>query len=306
MAWENPFHEGELKAQKLAGETAEAESNSAMIDGEIMAGALNFIRAQEMAVVGSRDAKGRRWASFLFGGRGFLQPLDRKTIRIELNPAQTDLDDPLWKNIESDAHIGLLVIELATRRRLRINGQIRKVGDALELDVQESYPNCPKYITRRQVVIGAIPAGAPKGEQVRGDRLREQQEKIIQRADTLFMATGHPERGADASHRGGKPGFIQVLGEKKLRIPDYSGNSMFNTFGNLLVDPHVGLLIPEFEAGRALQITGTAKIEWHDKDTEGATGGTHRFVEIQIDEWRERSLPVTVQSTFIDYSPYDP
>jgi uncharacterized protein len=306
VSWEKPFHEGELKAQKLAGETAEAEANSAMIDGEIMAGALNFVRGQEMAVAGSRDEKGRRWASFLFGRKGFLQPIDRKTLRIDLDPAEIDADDPLWKNIEGDAKIGLLVIELATRRRLRINGQVHRIGDTLELEVLESYPNCPKYITRRQIKFSDKPSGASKPLKLRGSQLNEQQQEIIRVADTLFMATGHPKRGADASHRGGRPGFVQIIDDATLRIPDYSGNSMFNTFGNLLVDPHVGLLIPEFEADRALQITGTAKIEWHDKDPEDASGGTHRFVVIRLDEWREHPLPVAVKSTFIDYSPYDP
>ncbi len=138
MAEDNPFHEGELRAQRLAGETEEAESNGAMISGTIMAGAVNFIRAQEMAIVSSRDATGRRWASFLFGSKGFLQPVDRKTLRIKLNAEEMDHEDPLWMNIEHEQHVGLLVIDLATRRRLRINGPTRWDGDNLEMDVEES------------------------------------------------------------------------------------------------------------------------------------------------------------------------
>ena len=57
------------------------------------------------------------------------------------------------------------------------------------------------------------------------------------RGDVLFIATAHATRGADASHRGGNPGFIEVLDGKTVRIPDYAGNSMFNTLGNLVVNP---------------------------------------------------------------------
>jgi uncharacterized protein len=306
MSSENQFHEGELEAQRLAGETAEAESNSAMISGTIMAGAVNFIREQEMAIISSRDAEGRRWASFLFGEKGFLQPVDRKTLRIDLGPAELDLKDPLWKDIAEPQNIGLLVIDLATRRRLRINGPIRREGDRLEIQVEQFYPNCPKYITRREISIRPRGANQAAGKSKEGTSLKDDQISLIQRTDVLFMGTGHPERGGDASHRGGKPGFVEVVDAKTLRIPDYSGNGLFNTFGNLLVDPHVGLLIPDFEGNRGLQLTGTAKIEWASKDPSGASGGTHRFVDIHLDEWNDRPLSVALTSVLIDYSPYDP
>src|SRR6266852_5982296 len=126
----NPFHEGELKAQQLSGEAEMGESNGAMIGDTIMSGALNFIRAQEMVVVSSRDDAGRRWASLLFGKKGFLQPNGASELRIALDPSRTDGEDPLWKNLESDPRAGLLVIDLETRRRLRINGEIERRGIA--------------------------------------------------------------------------------------------------------------------------------------------------------------------------------
>lgn len=88
MSLNSPFHEGELEAQRLTGETAQGESNGAMIGDKIMAGALNFIRAQRMAIVSSRDARGRQWASMLFGKPGFLEPSsDRKSMRIAVEVA---------------------------------------------------------------------------------------------------------------------------------------------------------------------------------------------------------------------------
>src|SRR5271168_4718673 len=106
MSETTPFHEGELQAQKLAGEASEGESNGAMIADKLMLGALNFIRAQKMAIVSSRDAHGRRWASILLGGPGFMEPDGRKTLRITVDPAENDPADVLWENLRSDDHVG--------------------------------------------------------------------------------------------------------------------------------------------------------------------------------------------------------
>jgi uncharacterized protein len=307
MSLNSPFHEGELEAQRLAGETAQGESNGAMIGDKIMAGALNFIRAQRMAIVSSRDARGRRWASMLFGKPGFLEPSsDRKSMRIAVDVKENDEADPLWENLRTEARTGLLIIELASRRRLRVNGAANLENNTLTISVEESFANCPKYITRREVQIQPLPE-AVSGKRVRrGNTLGKAQSSLLASTDVLFLATGHPQRGADASHRGGNPGFLEVVHENKLRIPDYSGNSMFNTLGNLLVDAHYGILVPDFRAGRMLQLTGTAKVTWDGRDEPQHTGGINRFVEYQIDEWREQSMPADVSENLLDYSPYNP
>jgi predicted pyridoxine 5'-phosphate oxidase superfamily flavin-nucleotide-binding protein len=307
MPWENPFHEGELKAQQMAGEAREGESNGAMIDNKIMSGALNFIRAQKMAIVSSRDAQGRRWASLLFGKEGFLDPsTDRRALAIALDPAENDADDPLWVNLESGAHIGVLIIELATRRRLRLNGAVARTKHLLTVAVEESFGNCPKYITRRELSIKPRKKPVRNGEALRGKSLGPAQTAMVAAADVLFLATGHPERGADASHRGGNPGFVEVLNANALRIPDYFGNSMFNTLGNLLVDSHYGLLIPDFHSGKVLQLTGAAKVTWSDDDSEQRTGDTKRFVDFHVDEWREARMAADVSEKVLDYSRYNP
>jgi predicted pyridoxine 5'-phosphate oxidase superfamily flavin-nucleotide-binding protein len=75
------------------------------------------------------------------------------------------------------------------------------------------------------------------------------QQRLIREADTFFIASSHRDGGADASHRGGNPGFVHVLNETKLIWPDYSGNGMFQTLGNLAIDPRAGLLFMDFESG---------------------------------------------------------
>jgi uncharacterized protein len=308
MNEKTPFHEGELQAQKLAGETVEGESNGAMIDDKLMIGALNFIRAQKMAIVSSRDAQGRRWASLLLGAAGFMEPVDRKTLTITVDVADNDLDDVLWENLRGDDRLGVLIIQLYNRQRLRVNGRAHFAGGKLTLHVEESYGNCPKYITRREIAVAPMPpvSASRKYTALQGHKLGKEQAALLKVTDVLFLATGHPERGADASHRGGNPGFVEVVDEGKLRIPDYSGNSLFNTLGNLLVDPHFGMLVPDFSGGRMLQLTGTARVNWSAEDPEQFSGGTGRFVEFAIEEWRERPLAARAIDAALQYSPYNP
>jgi len=306
MPSHSPFHEGELEVQQQAGEGATAEANSPMIISQLYAGALNFIRQQQMAVLSTRDADGDRWASLVFGPKGFLEPNGVQILNIALPAAGRDARDPLWKNLQSDARLGLLIIELANRRRLRINGDARVTSDEIILEVTQSFPNCPKYITKRaiEVEIAGVPENDP--EESEGSRLPPRIQKMVEAADVLFLATGHEERGNDASHRGGRPGFLEVTGKSTVRLPDYPGNGLFNTLGNVVRDPQVGLLIPDFEHGRQLQLTATANILWDHADPEGKTGGTNRFVEFAISRWLERPLPAHLKSSVVSYSPYDP
>jgi predicted pyridoxine 5'-phosphate oxidase superfamily flavin-nucleotide-binding protein len=83
---------------------------------------------------------------------------------------------------------------------------------------------------------------------------------LVAAADTFFIASFHPERGADASHRGGRPGFVRVRGQRTLEFDDYPGNNMFNTLGNLSGHPWAGLLFVDFERGDLVQMTGRARI----------------------------------------------
>ncbi len=119
------------------------------------------------------------------------------------------------------------------------------------------------------------PSAAPARAR-RAPGLAEAQRAWIRRADTFFIATSHPEAGADASHRGGMPGFVRVEGDR-LVWPDYAGNAMFNTLGNIALHPRAGLVFPDFEAGATLQLTGRAAVDW-DRDRAGSFPGAERLV----------------------------
>jgi len=308
MRIESPFHEGELLVQQRVGEEIAAQQNGQIIGDTILKGALKLIEQQPMVVLGSVDAQQNVWASILFGLPGFIKPVDPQAIAFDLTQAIINPHDPFWANIQAENQIGMLVIELAHRRRLRINGAIVQVtNNQFHLNVIESYPNCPKYIQRRQLIpnfdLTAVKqCSAPQW----GQSLSLAQQDWIASADTLFVASTYPHRGVDISHRGGNPGFVQILDERSLRIPDYAGNSMFNTLGNLMINPLAGLVFLDFERSRTLQLTGKTTIQWNLDESRDLTGGTHRYWDFTIEQWLETDLPQFLQWEFLDYSPHNP
>lgn len=299
------YHDGERAVQHSAGEVGIADRNGVVIADTILGGARPFIGKQSMVVLASVDADGAPWSTVLFGQPGFAHADSAAQVTVDLPAALRDPEEPFWRNVAANPAIGSLFIELGSRRRYRINGGLQRLDDAgFDLVVREAYPNCPKYIQRRQLRrIDGEAAPALLGE---GSALDDATRAIVRRADTIFVASNHRERGADASHRGGSPGFVQVVDATLLRIPDYNGNSLFNTFGNLTVDPRVGLCIPDFEGQRLLQLSGRARILHGQDDPHGLTGGTGRFWEIAIDRWLLRRAPRRLDWEYLDASPFNP
>ena len=250
----DPYHEGEKALQRRAGVREQARAVGAIVDATIFPAAARFLAEQRILVAASLDAHGRPWASLLTGAPGFARAVDETLLRIGAAPAP---GDPLAANLAARPELGLLAIDLRTRRRVRVNGRAVLRGDGIYLSAAEVYGNCPKYIRPREVAREE--AGPPRAARVRAG-LTPAQRALVARADTFFIASAHHRTGADASHRGGPPGFVTVGADGGLSFPDFPGNNMFNTLGNLAVDPRVGLLFVDFEKGDVLQITGTASL----------------------------------------------
>ena len=87
---------------------------------------------------------------------------------------------------------------------------------------------------------------------------------FIQRSAMFFIATADAEGHPDCSYKGGLPGFVRVLDDRTLCIPDYDGNGMYRTWGNVIVNAHVGLLFLDFECQTRLRVNGTATIREDD------------------------------------------
>jgi predicted pyridoxine 5'-phosphate oxidase superfamily flavin-nucleotide-binding protein len=251
---DQPFHAGELRAQELAGGGPAGTGIRARMPDQHR----TFFAQLPFICVGVNDADGWPLAAILHGTPGFATAPTPDTLRIAALP---DGADPAAGALREGAAIGVLGIEMPTRRRNRANGTVTSLGaDGFEVGVTESFGNCPKHITPRTVV----PAERNRSGQetlafaVLPDRARA----LVRAADTFFIAsTGARHGGSDVSHRGGPPGFVKVEGNTLL-VPDYPGNRYFNTLGNLLLEPRCALVLVDFSNGDVLQLQGRAEVLW--------------------------------------------
>ena len=296
------YHAGELAVQERAGVAAMARRIGRSIKDHITPDAQEFLMTQHMVLVGSVDAGGRVWASLLTGAPGFMRALDDRTVRIAAGPVA---GDPLPNNLRAHVEVGLLAIEPATRRRMRLNGTAEHAPDgSLLVHARQVFANCPKYIQARRLVRDSTHGQEPSN--VRHTMLlTDTQQAWIARADTFFIASTHPQGGADVSHRGGNPGFVRVVDEATLVFPDYSGNTMFQTLGNIAANPRAGLLFVDWEQGTTLQVTGGAQIVWDTKRI-AQFAGAERLVEFAIEEAIEIEGGSPLRAAAVAYSPFNP
>jgi predicted pyridoxine 5'-phosphate oxidase superfamily flavin-nucleotide-binding protein len=253
------FHAGELAVQQRAGVQQMAARVGNGIRPVISSAAAQFLAERPFAIIAMTDKQSQTWASLLTGDPPFIYTLDKQTVQIKTLPHTAD---PLLAGLENGGDVGLLAIDFATRRRMRLNGVAHADNDGFTIKAQQVYANCPKYIQARHLSMQPQIGDAP--HTCITQQLSEEQQRWLETADTFFIASAHPEGGADASHRGGHAGFVQVLSPTQLIWPDYAGNMMFNTLGNIAANPSVGLLFLDFVGNRTLQLTGQAKIVWDE------------------------------------------
>jgi uncharacterized protein len=295
------YHSGERAVQRRAGVEHIADRLTRSIGTALPDGALPFLEAQPQLFVGARAADGGLWAGVLAGEPGFVRALDSRTIRIDALPA---VQDPLRGVLSGPrVPVGLLALEPPTRRRLRVNGWAERRGGGLVVRAGQVYANCPKYIQRRAPApAGRLPGPAPARH---ADRLDGGDVALIRRADSFVIATAELDRGADASHRGGSPGFVVVEGARRLAFGDYAGNSMFNTLGNLELDPRAGLLFIAPGTGDVLQLSGRATVDWDPRRAAGFPGA-ERVIDFELDELVHRRRAVPPLGALVERSPHNP
>lgn len=290
------YHPGELAVQRRLGQSDIAARLSRMVRDEIPDAAADFLAEQPMIVLSGADDAGRVWASLVTGPPGFVHVADDERIVVDALPVT---GDPLREVVTSKPRrVGMIAIQPQTRHRMRVNGVATPTGTGLLIQPDQVYSNCPKYISRRHVEGAA----ATSGGHVRRHRssLDPRTAQIVSAADTFFVGSTDTDGNADASHRGGNPGFLQVLSPNRLRWPDYRGNSMFMTLGNISVNPRAGLLIPDWDTGTTLQLTGSAEIIWET--------GAHAqcSVEFTIEELIELSGVSPLRWSGAELSPANP
>jgi uncharacterized protein len=299
-----PFHAGELAVQERVGVREKIEAVGQRIIRRFMPEQHRELFGKlPTFFVGSLDAQRRPWASVLAGRPGFVDTPDERTLRIAATPAP---GDPLGQALRPGAPLGLLGLEPHTRRRNRINGTVIRCGaGGFSVGVDQSFGNCPQYIQAREPQWMREPGAGGEPPAVRlGMSLHDAALRLVRRADTLFIASAAAQArgqagadGVDVSHRGGNPGFVRVDiatdGRCVLTLPDFRGNFLFNTLGNIAAHPQAGLLFIDPASGGLLQLTGRAEIVWDGPEVQ-AFEGAQRLLRVRVDDaiWRPDALPL--------------
>lgn len=147
------YHPGEIEVQERAGVRSMAERVGNSIHPIIPPAAREFLEEQPMVVVGSLGADGRVRASLLVGEPGFMQALDERTVKIDATPFP---GDPLAMALQgAGTKVGVLAIDLAARRRLRLNGEAERRPDAIYVRTYQATPTAPSTSSR----VNRRPAG---------------------------------------------------------------------------------------------------------------------------------------------------
>jgi uncharacterized protein len=263
QASKSPWHSGEITIQRSIGAAEKMDTvGRNNLRNFLLDQHREFYPLLPFIVLGTVDPAGDAWATLRAGRPGFLSSPDTKMLSFDLG---RDANDPADVGMNDGDSVGALGIDLSTRRRNRLNGTIRRNGDkGFAIEVVQSFGNCPRYIHNRNPEFtrdADAPATSPP--QI-SSSLGAHARAMIAQADTFFVASyvdaEDGTRQVDASHRGGRPGFVRIDADGTLTIPDFNGNRFFNTLGNFLVNPKAGLAFADFSTGDLLQLTGDAKV----------------------------------------------
>lgn len=302
------FHAGEIQLQTQAGVRKKMDVVAKHLMLDYMTDEhRDFYAGLEYFFLGTAAKDGRPTASLLVGPSGFVSSPDPNTLLIT---SQQFNEMSNLSNLAIGDCVGVLGIDLSNRRRNRMHGIIAAItANSVSITVKQSYGNCPKYINLRDISKRLDPGQSTKT--VKRQFLTKEDSDLIASADTFFIAsnvrdgTGEPYEGADINHRGGQAGFVNQSELNSLIIPDYTGNNLFNTLGNLVLNPQAALLFIDFETGDQLHLNGQTSL-LEDSHTVEQFPGALRLIIVKI-ETIERRISVTpLRWSLIETSPYNP
>lgn len=289
------WHAGERRLQEQAGVAERMEAfGRKVIRDHLPEQHRAFYQQLPFLVIGAVDRAGAPWATMLEGPPGFMVSPDPRSLRVNALPVH---GDPAGTALSRGSGVGLLGIELHSRRRNRLNGTVTSLDDrGFSVGVVQAFGNCPQYIQERDYSFARPPGPARAAAVGRSTALDAAARATIGAADTFFVASyvnadgDATQRAVDVSHRGGKPGFVRIDGDV-LTIPDFAGNLHFNTLGNLLVNPRAGLLFIDFATGALLQVSGTTELVL-DGDEVASFQGAQRLWRLRVEQvvWHPDAL----------------
>ena len=289
----SPFHPGEHQVQEKMGVRERMEAVGRRVTRGVMPDQhREFFALLPFLVLGTVDAAGQPWASVATGKPGFITSPEPTLLRLGALPAHA-------AHLVLGGDVGALGIDLGTRRRNRANGLVSALGGhGFDIDVKQSFGNCPRYIQARDWTM-LDPAVHAPGRALHGRWLGAAERALIAAADTFFIASAlgslrdEASHGVDVSHRGGPAGFVRVDDEHTLVAPDFNGNSYYNTLGNLRLNPRAGLLFIDFDSGTTLHVAVETEILWDGPEV-ARFAGAERVLRFRVLErlTAERALPL--------------
>ncbi|MEF8766519.1 pyridoxamine 5'-phosphate oxidase family protein [Candidatus Accumulibacter contiguus] len=302
----SPWHRGERELQQSVGVAEHMEVFGRQVIRDFMPEQhRTFYRQLPFLVIAAVDTAGDPWATLVEARAGLAESPDARHLQINALPGQ---GDPAGDALRPGDGIGVLGIELQTRRRNRVNGRVVARDDRqLTLQVEHAFGNCPQYIQARNLTFSDDPAEPFSARTEVLSTLDAEANALIRAADTFFVASYvDPEgnagrRQVDASHRGGKPGFVRIDGDV-LTIPDFAGNLHFNTLGNLQVNPRAGLLFIDFASGDLLQLSGRTELLLAG-DEVSSFQGAERLWRLQVDRVVRRHRVLKLRWRLEEISP---
>ncbi len=320
-----PWNGGEEMMHRLLRVPPQDNPTSAMLTPQA---AFMFQRAPLLAF-GTLDAQARPWATIWGGEPGFSEPLGGGFIG-----TRTLVDgqnDPVVQALVGDGEKGEmtqakdggklvagLAIDLMTRKRVKIAGrmiagttqdvdvEVKSEEDRKQTQIQlvtkieQSLGNCPKYLNQYEI----RPALVNPNLISQSPALCEEGKALISKSDMFFLSTT-TEDDMDVNHRGGPPGFVRIVSPSIIAYPEYSGNRLYQSLGNLMLNPSIGITFPDYTTGNVLYITGTTEI-LAGTDAAALLPGSNLAVKITISECRFVATSLPFRGVKKIQSPYNP
>lgn len=329
MGWS----EGEEKMHKLLRVPDMDNPTSTMLTPQ----ASFMLQRAPLLAIGTLDGEERPWTALWGGAPGFSEPIGG-----DLVGTRTIVDskyDPVVQALVGGAGksemlqpkgggkmLSGLAIDLVTRKRVKIAGKmaagtirevdieteddktlpadVPKTQDQIQLvtKIEESLGNCPKYLNQYELKPALVTPKLLHSD----SSLSPEGRALIDRVDMFFLSTA-TDASMDTNHRGGPPGFVRTISPTCIIYPEYSGNRMYQSLGNLQLNPRIGLTFPDYETGTVLYTTGNAEVLIGNAAAQ-LLPGTNLAVKITLTSTRlvAQGLPFRGTLKLNGHSPYNP
>lgn len=246
----------------------------------------HLVLTSPLLALGTLDKEGRPWTTIIGGEPTCMRLMGRSIIIVnslvdlKYDPVLEIIREAQGQDGENGIIIGGLPIDLASRNRVKLSGRLISGRPGLEINrlndhdgfgeaqlvikVESSLGNCPKYLNKKKI-IPALPKPVMISD---SPPLPDTAVRLLAKADMFFISSStsnDQKRSIGTNHRGGPPGFVRILyndasNGTALVFPEYSGNRLYQTLGNLHLYPRAGLCFPDFDTQDILYVTGITEI----------------------------------------------